>query len=361
MNDVDLNLYNSAELSLLDLVKIFWKQRILILVITTICFAVSVSYLFLASPRYESEVLIEAPLNFDLSTLNMAALRETGSSLIFKKYTSSDVYSVFVKSLLSQAAKEDFFEQIYWPLISKNSEQELKAAAYAGYLNSLKIKQDPLEKNNYKIRFISSSPQQAKELIEKYLQLNEKKTISSIKNDLSFKLNSKLLYISSQMEFIKQVSKKNISDQLKLLSHSLNEAKVENIEKALINRFDNARFETFMLGNKILNSRINELKVKKISAELLPEFRKLEVDYIFYSHVQRLLKKDQFFQNVQFYQTIFIRASETPVSPNIYLILIISLMGGVIIAFIVALITERVNNNTSAKLIDYTSKAFANT
>jgi chain length determinant protein (polysaccharide antigen chain regulator) len=344
---IKMNNMNHAndEISLIDLMRIFWQQRVIILISVFVCFSISVGYLFYAKPKYEASASIEAPKSLNLSRLNVAAFHNPDESLL-KKYTVTDVYTIFAKNLLSQSVKEKFFNEVYLPYLTHTTEIKSTQAAYTAFLKELKIKPDPIEKTNYKIYLASYSMQKSEEFLRKYLQMAQEVSTYDLKKDLNVQLKTKLLSLKSEIQFIQDLSKKYNTDALISLQNALVEAKAENIENFLAshinnnnnntnsnNSNNNSDFDAFMLGTKILTSRIKNLEQSGISPFLLSKYRDLEADYNFYSKTENLLLK------VNFYQLDgSLRASEFPLSPKPNLILSLGVALGFILGCVIAIV-----------------------
>lgn len=339
MDNMNSNAQYSDELSFVELIKTFWERRALILIVTFICFCLSLGYLFFAKPKYEANAFVTPPLSLDLSTLNVAALYASDDSIL-QRYSVANIYNIYIHNLTSESAKRRFFEKVYLPYLGSQTAIEFKELAYQEFLNILKIKQDPTNKSNYNISIVSHSSQEAQELLSEYLQLVFEELLIDIKRDFNYQVKAKLLKIKTELASIKRLSQKYMMNSLSELQNALDEAKADNVAHTLASK-DNGHFESFMLGTKILTARIKGLRKQEIAPALVKQYVKLKTDYNFYSTTANNFSLR--IQSTQFSSEIF--TPELPISPKRSLILFIGLMGGCILGFTTVIIAFVINQN----------------
>lgn len=337
---------NNDEISLIDLMKIFWQQRITILTTVLITLSISIAYLFYAQPLYESKAIIEIPNSIDLGQLNKPAFHNPDEKQL-KIYTASDIYSIFTKNLQSEKLKEQFFNEVYLPYITQTTQIKSIEAAYSKFLKHLKIKQDiiknkqdPNEAANYLINITSTSSQQSDTFLKTYINMAQTMSMSDLNKDWNEQLKGKVLTIKSEIAAIKELSKKYNADSLVTLHQALNEAKKEKIDHFNSNNTNNSHFESFMLGTRILKLRIKEIQQSELSLNLINKYRELEGNYKYYSSSIKTLNV------IQFYQLDGeVHSPEVPVSPQKSLIILMGLMIGLFMGCIGTLFVNYVKDS----------------
>lgn len=323
-----MNENNQYNITLSDLISAFWEQRAFISIVTLICFGLSLGYLCFINPVYEAKTSITRPARLDLLKLNAGAFHEPNDSFL-KKYSIDQVYAIYIENLLSEETKREFFDTTYWPSLQFLEDSKLKEQAYLQFLTTLIIREDNYIKNNYKISFTAASSQEAQMFIAKYLELVQTKFKNELTKDFRYRMQAKLSNIKFEIEYIEQLSKKYNNDELFKLNKALLEAKSEKLDHYLPPSPNNTHFELFALGTQVLGNRINAIKSQKINSTLLPKYRKLQVDYSFYSNAQKL------FQKIHFYKLDKpIYASVTPISPKKNLVLMVGILSGLLLGSI---------------------------
>lgn len=331
---------HNDELSILELIKIFWQRRKLILIITLLCFCLSVAYLFFRKPSYEANAWVAPPIALDLSRFNAVALHSSQDSSL-KIYSVEDIYSIYVKRLLSESTKRSFFEKIYLPVDDKDMNAKDKEFAYQKFRKMLKIKEDAREKAKYQVSVASYSPQKASKLLNAYMQYVYDGFIADIKVIFNNQIKSQLLNIDLELTSIQQLSQKYLVNELRNLQLSLTEAEVENMDHFLRARED--YFSAFMLGTKILKVRMEALKKQKIAPSLMQKYLTLKVDRNFYSTIA-----NGFFSEAQFNAFNFTAyPSYSSMEPSAQRIILMGLLAGLILgSMVVAFVAVTINHNS---------------
>lgn len=338
-----LKSYNNDEISIVDLLKFFWRQKVIILTVTLVSFCLCLAYLFNTTPSYDAFTFISPPRDLDLSLseLNAAVSHGSGGASL-KKYSTSDLYSTYIQSLLSEMNKQNFFEKIYLPFLS--SSRESSDITYSSFLKALKIKQDPVTKSSYKVIVTSFSKENAKKLLSIYIDRIQKNFIQNVKKDLSYQINAELEHIKLEMKYLEQLSKSLIMNKISFLKIALEEAKTGKINYSLVDSINDGHFETFMLGTKILNTRIAVLKGQKISPSLMKKYSRLEADKKFYEVVAEQSSRIHF--NAL---NSAINTAEFTTSLSKHLILTLGLILGLMLGFIIAYLIDIINFNKQSQ------------
>lgn len=334
--------HTNDELSLIDLMHIFWQQRVLILGVTLVSFLISLGYVYHATPIYEATAYLEAPTKLDLSSLNAASLHNPKESIL-NKYNVAAIYNLFTKTLLSNTTKEQYFNEIYWPYQSQETDLIARQRAYDAYIKNLKIKQDLLEKTDYKLSFQSISKERAEQFLNQYMQLAQEQLVTNLNAQFNYQIQEKINFINAEIKILKQRSKKSISDELAKLQEAMQEAQANNTERFLESSMRNSQPQLFMLGTKVLTSRINNLKQKTIFPPFLNKYRKLQSDYSFYSKIAQTPFQIHFESLIP-----TVKASEFPISPKKNLIILLGLIIGSIVGLILALVIFLIRQNYKA-------------
>jgi capsular polysaccharide biosynthesis protein len=237
------------EIDLGDLIRILWREKILILSISIVCSLISYYYLsFRVIQEFKTEILLKDPPLQIFDSYDSALEKNnllTQYVLEFKlTFLSSDNLETFLKESLEYDNFKKYLE-------SKN----ITVKQY--FYNKVK---EEKEKNSYSFFF-------TKELdgdifIRKYIEFTKKKTTIQFKETLKTRIENKITSFEESLETAKKLNSKN--EILNLIdSNKLNENELESL---------------FLRSNLELSKSIIIFKQNIINLNKL--LQKLEVDQL---------------------------------------------------------------------------------
>lgn len=96
--------YND-EISLYDLVLILWRNKVVGIIVAVVVMALTLGYLFIATPVYKADAHFLPPLQQDIEALNVA--KQYG----LLGYSTERVYEEFIRQLNSLALRRKFYDR----------------------------------------------------------------------------------------------------------------------------------------------------------------------------------------------------------------------------------------------------------
>lgn len=223
--------YSSEELSILELVQIFWQQKWLILMITLFCSGLSLSYILLSKPPkpiYEAKVTIIAPTEGDISLLNIAPpiggdISQSNIDPFKKMFSVYDIYYIFINVLESESLKQQFsktFTSLYsikGRVKLTSPEITIKKDLTQFDKQIITINKYIFSRNKYTISVNTDNPAKSRELIKQFVALATKRAEDELKQ-LIFNQN---LALAKKIIFFKKVIELNKMDAMEDLKKAL--------------------------------------------------------------------------------------------------------------------------------------------
>lgn len=294
------------EISLVDLMKIFWQQKYSILIIMLFCFGLSVVYLFLAKNVYEAKVSIIAPTAKDLFILNAA--RSDRNAPLVANFMVNDVYGIFGNFLTLDAIEQEFFTQVYLPSLTDKQRLIPKDKLFHACFKNILIKADVhVSPIKYTITIDADNPAKAREWVSQYIALVEKKSVALVAQLIKVQNTTLINNIRKEIDEIKEYETNIRSTKLAQLKESLIDAKTKGIYDVSFNITPNDD-----LGLKL---------------------QKLKNEYDFYTNMSIPFEKIKVFR-----LDGVVHSSDTPISPKGPFILMLGLFTGLILGCIIGLI-----------------------
>lgn len=322
------------EISLFDLMKIFWQQKWVILTITIFCFGISVLYLQLAKPVYEAKVRVTLPSVNSIAMLNLSQSYSAGSQQYL--FDINQMYQLFSDTLESNSIKNDFFKQVYLPYLTDMRRESIpESKLFNNYLKKISIKKDP-KTLGITVIAETDNPYKSREFVKKFIALAEKKALLEMQEKINDLNRIKALDIQQKIAWTRELAKKYRIDRLSQLNDAMVTAKAVGLQNFSMNgTLNNINKSSilFMLGTKALESEIKILNAKEIDYGLVPQLRELENAYNFYSNAKVSVEAIKMFQ----FEDV-INLPSSPIWPKKNLILILGLIGGLMLGFFTALV-----------------------
>lgn len=325
------------EISIFDILQIFWKQKWVILTTVMVCLGISVTYIHFAKPVYQANAYIISPTLGDIAPLNVG--RSYEKNALLKPFSTEDIYKVFVDTLLSESIKRDFFNQVYLPSLT---DKERSAAPgdilYASFLKKLTIKEDTKFKpSKFSVVADTNNPSKSREWVKKYIDFADKQAVNELVGSIKSQNTALAQQVEQKIEGLREVAKSNRADRLAQLHDALVIAKATGTADYPVNLSKNNLDPTtkmYFRGSKSLESEISVLSERKSDDAYIPNLRALESEYNFYSKmtVPAEAVKPYRLDGV-------INLPESPIAPKVSLIIllgiVIGLFGGSFLALLI--------------------------
>jgi chain length determinant protein (polysaccharide antigen chain regulator) len=326
--------YDGNELSLFDLIKLFWQYKRLIIVITFFCVVVMALYLKFATPVYEARAYVIPPRIDDVMRINTS--RSSTEPTSMKNYRVNDVYNIFGAVLMSDSLKRNFFESVYFPSLNQQQKNISRNILFKNYLNNIGIKEESKKTLKYTVIIKTESKIKSEDFVKQYILLADKEALSVLQESIDIQNKIKSEDILQKIERIRDLAKRDREDKLVQLHKALIIAKAAGIQDVTNAGFfkKNDDWSTlFMLGTKALESEIKILKASEMSDSFTPKLRRLESEFNFYSKLRVPVENIKMFRLEE-----VVNSSPQPVYPNKTLMMLIVLIGGLMLSFAIVFV-----------------------
>lgn len=291
--------YDGFELSI---GQVFAQKSWLILAMVFITTFLTGLFIFNLTPTYQAKLLLEPPLDIELTALNIEPLYFLNAAKQ-KDVQSNHLYSIFIRTILSASVRKQFFNDYYLPSLSKQKSSQSEEILYKHYLRDFRV--EP-EFSSASRRFIISVKASNADLAEKQL------------NDFIIYMNkaatSKVYPFLAQR---KKIMMGVLLQQIKLL---------RQVEVRIMNKNHSLDRET---GIKIddLNN-IGQL-TPSVAKELIMIYTKN------YDLLRKQLYKKQII-NLFYFDSLKATITNTILDSKIKTTLIIGVLGGLILGFFIS-------------------------
>lgn len=326
-------LNGSDEIDLVELVQGVWRQKYWAMAIALPIIILGVAYAQLASPVYEAKLYVQPPSQNDIAQLNYGRGGDSGLTML----TIKDVYEVYLRSLQSEAVRNQFFRTVYLPTLSEAERSGSRDALY-GHFNSL-LKVGVAAKDS-PMRFILTAnledPEKAALWVETYAQM----AASQAKHEVLMGSQSDTLNIADNLQQLMDgaqvAARKTREDEVVKLKEALRVARSIGLEQPpIISGEISAGMDgplTYMRGSKALEAEIANLESRVSDDPFIEGLRSTQERLTFY----RGLKIEPSTVAV-YHQDGEVEQPDKPIKPRKVLIVLLSALLGIGLGLAVAL------------------------
>lgn len=266
------------EIDLVDLLQGIWRQKLWVALVAIPVVAVALTYVMLASPVYEAKLYVRSPTQHEIAQLNYGRGEGTGLAPLSAKY----VYTIYLRSLQSQAVRDDFFRDVFLPTLNEVERRGSRDALYAQFNSMLSValvaKDIP---DRYVITASVDDPRIAAIWVSDYAKLAAERAkdelLSGSRSDISIMADN----VEQQIRALRASAAKQRADQLAKLKEALRIAEsvgLENppiIANTLTGEVSAAMDGPliYMRGSKALEAEIANLESRSSDDPYVPDLR----------------------------------------------------------------------------------------
>lgn len=155
-------------IGLFDLWRIVASRWRLVASTCALSLVIGVAYVFVATPRYEVDVLVDRPFESQIVTLNLGRTAATG----LPPFSGDQVFARFLHQLRSDMAFQRFFREIYLPSLDEHQRAIPESRLYKQARKMLDVKA-PTGKGNgrglFAIKVAADEPGKALAWLDRFL------------------------------------------------------------------------------------------------------------------------------------------------------------------------------------------------
>jgi chain length determinant protein (polysaccharide antigen chain regulator) len=281
------HLIESDEIDLTELFKGVWKQKLFILLCTSIVFLAAAIYAWKATPIYEATFLVQPPTQNDVANFNYGR----GGDSKLPELTVKDVYDVFRKHLQSESLRLEIFQTVFLPTLTEEQRKGPQNALFNWFSRSLVVSlPNKDEPTRFAITAMVADPKAAVEWVSEYaLKAGERakeEVINNDKADATVKANN----LQREIDMLRASSRKDRDDQIVRLNEALLVARSIGLEKPPIitgklsaevsSGMDGSL--TYMRGSKALEAELDNLQKRQTDDPFIEKLRAKQESLAFY-------------------------------------------------------------------------------
>lgn len=350
------------EIDLRELFANLWAERLLIVLVTLVIGGAAAAYAFLSTPVYEAKSSLLPPRLSDIVGYNLgrgatkpgqAGAGAAQSDLA--TFTVKDVYDVFTRNLLSEAAKRDFFRDVYLPSLPEDK-RALPQDELLERFNKLLSAKAPDVKNRpeyFEVRVELDDPALAAEWVNQFVMRAAERSLRDMQRNVRSEVSTRIQTIEQQIEVLRNAALKRRQDRIAQLSEALRVAEAVGQEQPLITTlsatssgelgsFDGSLM--YMRGAKAIRAELQVLETRQSDDPFILELRDLQ------DRLELLQRIDVKPDNVAVFTLDSVaEVPETPIKPKKTLILAIGLVLGGMLGVLIALIRSMLRKGRLAK------------
>lgn len=331
-----------ADIDFVELFRLLWAGKCLILLVTVICGLVGLGYVLTTKPVYEAKVSIIPPTQSQIAELNYGRTSESG----LEPYSLKSVYDVFLRNLQAEALRREFFNTHYLPSLGPSADDTSKGKLYERFGKTFRVvSAGKAEPERYVFSFQASSPEQAEEWLTAYVAKAGANATGEVIEDAAREAQVRARNIGQQISTLRESGLKMREDLIVRLREALRIARAIGLEKPpLIDGAASAELAasvdgelTYMRGAKALEAEITNLERRGSDDPFINKLRDLQARYEFYAGLEA--EPD----SVKVYRLDGqIDTPESPVAPRKLLILFGTTLFGVILGVVVVLMVAMI-------------------
>ena len=306
------------------LLALFFRQKGLIFIMTAGGILMGSLYLWNSTPLYEAKVSIVSPTIGDIAGLH--AERSVARYNVGPSFTVKSIYGLFIQALASQSTRHTFFD---------TSAPLLHGMSYAQFDQRFIVREEPdfspgKHPVKYSVTVKAPTAALARDGVVQYVALAKKNAMAHLMGILMAQKKSAAQVVMHQIERIQGVAEQERVDRLTQLNEALRIAGAMGLD--VVSSDSSA---LYMRGSKALVAEINALTTRESNDAFIPGLRALQAEYA------ALQKKSMPLNKLNMFHldgTVFV--SKTPVSPKKQLVMILSLVLGLSLGCLMALIRD---------------------
>lgn len=325
------------EIDLIELVQGVWRQRLWMALVALPVIGLGLVYVFLASSVYEAKLYIRAPTQNQIAQLNFGRGEGTGLAPLSAK----DVFSVYLRSLQSEAVRDNFFRSVFLPTLTQKERDGSRDALFTRFNGMLSVTQASRDvPDRYVITANLEDPRLAATWVASYAELAagraKDELLGGTRSDISIMGDN----LEQQIRASRASAENQRADQIAQLGEALRIAKSIGLEKPpIISNTLSSEVSagmggalTYMRGAKALEAEIANLESRPSNDPYIPGLRENQERLNFL----RNLKIDPSLV-AMYQQDGAVSQPDRPVKPRRGLIMVLAVLAGVALGISVAI------------------------
>lgn len=258
----------SDEIDLRELVLVLWRQKVLILLVTSVFAVAGIAYALLSPQVWSAKAVISAPRSEDLRPLLRMASQATQFGVTGFP-SGQDLYGEFIAEFNSYENRRDFLkgssffkEQVQTAQLDPRA-QRLWLRKWAELISAEAIDKKG-EKPGIIITSSADNSSQALNLLETYIQFIIAKQQRDLVSNLVEQQSTKVAALSTSLKLTREDAERVFKNEIDNLALTISIAKAAGVERPLTNYSNGDRFSP-TLGTKGLEEKLKVFKTLELT------------------------------------------------------------------------------------------------
>lgn len=289
----------SDEIDLRELVLVLWRQKFLILLVTSVFVVVGIGYSMTARQVWTSQALISEPSVSQVAVLQLAvdkiqAILSNSNSNInngnnngaspsaaaFSSLEQPAIYQSFISAFNSMNNKRAFLMQegIYAAEMEREgiSDKRSERALMSKLAESISAKAQDKTSEDMTLSFSAETPELAQQRLVKYINFVQQQQLKSKNIELQSIWQNRIKALTAQYDSVKADTLLKRQEELQRVGYSLRISKAAGVD-APLEKIDSQEIFNIQLGTKGLAEKLNILNEIKDPELLNPELGQIRL------------------------------------------------------------------------------------
>lgn len=291
----------SDEIDLRELVLVLWRQKFLILLVTSVFVVVGIGYSMTARQIWTSQALISKPSVSQVSALQLAvdkiqAIMSNSNSnsnsnngnnngappstAAFSSLEQPAIYQSFISAFNSMNNKRAFLMQegIYTAEMEREgiSDKRSERALMSKLAESISAKAQDKTSEDMTLSFSAETPELAQQRLVKYMDFVQQQQLKSKNTELQSIWQNRIKALTAQYDSVKADTLLKRQEELQRVGYSLRISKAAGVD-APLEKIDSQEIFNIQLGAKGLAEKLNILNEIKDPELLNPELGRIRL------------------------------------------------------------------------------------
>ncbi|WP_421247258.1 LPS O-antigen chain length determinant protein WzzB [Aeromonas jandaei] len=290
----------SDEIDLRELVLVLWRQKFLILLVTSVFVVVGIGYSMTARQVWTSQALISEPSVSQVAALQLAvdkiqAIMSNSSNsksnngnnngappsaAAFSSLEQPAIYQSFISAFNSMNNKRAFLMQegIYVAEMEREgvSDKRSKRALMSKLAESISAKAQDKTSEDMTLSFSAETPELAQQRLVKYINFVQQQQLKSKNTELQSIWQNRIKALTAQYDSVKADTLLKRQEELQRVGYSLRISKAAGVD-APLEKIDSQEIFNIQLGTKGLAEKLDILNEIKDPELLNPELGRIRL------------------------------------------------------------------------------------
>lgn len=281
-NNQDANEFDAFQIA-----RALWSQLWVIISVTAIAVVLGMMYAFFSERVYEARAYLVPPTQSDIADLNVGRTKEFD----LEPYTIEHVYRLFLRNLLSESLRQEFFESTYLPSLSEDEKKRSQDALYAEFLKKMKVSPVTADEiGRYSVIAQTADAEESVDWVKKYIKHAELQALNELTKNVSYEAKIRAQNMDWEINAKRDAGEAVREDTLVKLRAALSIAEATGVQRPVM-IFDgspnaaatNMTGEmSFLRGVEALRAEIKNIEGRSSNDAFLTGLRELQAKKSFF-------------------------------------------------------------------------------